>query len=448
VNKKTKFSDLLEKYEWISSNPNLFIYQLLVMIPYGQLNLFPDQSTDIVEEAKLIDNWAKRLDKNFNNYMDFANNLLIKFPVEDFFNIEPIFYLTLPKINNFDHLVSLIRQKLIQLKERKYYSVAITRSIGGKPKHLEEISKDAEKTYKLILQYGELIFTPTAQLNLFQDNKNAIEEMQKGLSPFEKMYYDFLINQMAPNGTIPILANYKEVIKKLNMPDNGRSWSLIKNANNKFANIEWRCLIKLPNPNRDKKERYILYPPEKMLKYPEYFETENNEIRKSGIIPIPYLPGVIIQLKQAGNYLVKRDERLFGLDPTTYIVITTLHEMFRMNITKSDWSRNLNSLIHLFNWNIKAKHEKESLEKLHSIFNLMINEDYGLDGFYISYGNEKIKEDWYNIKRFNMTKIGKKKKRQPNFDLFTEIIYHFIYSDSFKKDHEKIIEKRNLIEQP
>ena len=388
-----------------------------------------------------LDDWVKKLSPQFNTYLDFENKLFSLFSTNHIFLLPSAFWFEIDKIESFSHFVELVKE---ELSKRKYFSVGINRSFGGLPRELKreiEIRDEGEitKAYKLILQHGILTYKPSPQTNLFS---NDIKQMETGLTPFDKKFYDFLIIHMAPDATVPIFSKYGEMLKILEMPDNGRSWSMITNSAKKFANIEWECLIELPPLKKETKKKFIGYPPEPMLKFPYFFEEQEDGSRKrKTIVPIPSLLSLILQLKAAGNYLVEREIRLLSLPPVYYNIVTSLHEMFRLNITSPEYKLNLDSLLNLFAWTFAPRTEKRSLKNLHNIFDDLKTKDH-IGEYHITENKKRLQKDWYNLNQYKLTKRNTMGKRETNRDLFKTIIYNFTIPDSFIKRHENIYKKR------
>lgn len=389
------------------------------------------------------DKYAQALNPKFKKFDDLTNQLFEDFTFEDIIGLAISFWLGLPPIENYKTLKELINE---QLKE-KYFSLAIARTWSGKTQKITPSDRydytiqKAYKQYDLYLQFGQLTFEESPQLQIEFDQK----KISRGLDYFDRRFFDYCIINMRTDGTISL--NHKAILNGMGKTSGGVNWNRLANSIKSLASVKYYPTIKLPGyfENNDDNEFSLIYPSEPLLKIPEIIEKKNGKIKKRGFYPVATLPSVIVQMKSAGNFLVRRDyKKLKGLNDEQYALMIILHEHFRMNITKPEWAINLKSFIDLANWTVTTTQEKRSIIKLNRELDALIKFNQ-LKSYDITRAKTKrpLKKAWWNqLKNIHLSTKDKNGKPSTNFKAFENIIYHFIPTDEFKKEHINVIEKR------
>jgi hypothetical protein len=399
-------------------------------IAMNQLNI-PDD-TDMETTYKKTDKWMAGLSDQFKDYHDFIEAVFSSFSPEDILKIPQSNLYNLPQIENFDHLIKLLRQKIDQYRPA---SVNIGHLLTGKADVIETdiLERDVEKRLsRYIFNSGELVV------------KMPISETpQARLLPFIHKFMDYCMVNMNSGGVISVLLNKPQIRKDLKQKMGGMQDRKINSAIKFLENTKIELSVELPLGQGDKISM-VIPGPEIYLKpfYLEYQTVGGKKIRRlAGYL----LPSFIINLKNNWKFKIYRDPRLFQLPDHQYEILVSIHAKLRKseNFKKGEYAINFNSFLsNDTSFIITAKNVKRDIGRLHDFLNGLIN--YGaLAEYHITErgADKNVGKEWYNDKKYKLTHT-KDGKTTLNENVFKNIMYRFIPTDKFISEHRHLIESR------
>lgn len=317
----------------------------------------------------------------------------------------------------------------------KPYSINLQHIFTGRPRSVKVDEKQIQRSLKRITheiyESGELII------------ESGDELFPEKLKPFLHKLIDYSIVTMNDSGNVYSLTD-GSVFKYFKLGHGGPQRKKLKTAIDWLTRTQLKFNIKL-NLTGDGTTISARVPDPEVFLKPIIISYETMGGDAGERLSHYIVPTFLIDLKLNRIYLIYRNYDFFALPDDEYEMLISIHGKLRQSphYEKGEYAVNLKDFtekdtsVHKL-----TRNAKKVINTIHKKFDHLVKVG-GIKKYYVTQrGNKTIlTKAWYENPKFKLAK-RRDGKIYPNYELFEDMIYHFVASSEFVDDHKNIRDKR------